>query len=130
MAKILLDTHVWLWLNTNRPRLGPTVLAQLENDEIDLYLSLASVWEIVLKHQKKKLPLPESPDAYVTSRLEKNGVATLPIEAQHIFRTASLPSIHSDPFDRLIVAQAQAYDLLLMTADQTICQYDCKTQLV
>jgi PIN domain nuclease of toxin-antitoxin system len=79
-VKILLDTHVWLWLQAEPDRLSEDALRPLGDTTNDLYLSAASGWEIAIKHALGKLSLPEPPERYVPSRLETSGVGALPVE--------------------------------------------------
>jgi PIN domain nuclease of toxin-antitoxin system len=122
--KILLDTHVWLWLQTEPDRLSDDALGHLHDATHDLYLSAASGWEIAIKHALGKLPLPEPPARYVPSRLETSGVSSLPVEMRHALHVSGLPSHHQDPFDRLLVAQAQLEGMHLMTVDSQLEPYE------
>jgi len=121
--KALLDTHVWLWLQTTPERLSGEALALVEDTSNDLFLSAASAWEIAIKYALGKLPLPEPPDRYVPSRLELSGTAALPVEIRHAVHVAALPPHHRDPFDRLLIAQAQLENLVLVTADGQLAPY-------
>ncbi len=125
--KILLDTHVWLWLQTAPERLSEEALGQLSDTGNDLFFSAASGWEVAIKHALGKLPLPEPPVSYVPSRLAANGVIAMPVVMRHSLRVADLPDHHRDPFDRLLVAQAQLDGLSLMTADPQLTRYDVDT---
>ncbi|HEV3312625.1 MAG TPA: type II toxin-antitoxin system VapC family toxin [Chloroflexota bacterium] len=120
--RILLDTHVFLWLNTNRRRLGG-YLSTIEDRETELILSAASSWEIVVKHHTGRLPLPEPPEQYLPSRMAQAGIIPLPIEHSHALAVARLPKLHRDPFDRMLIAQAQMLGLTLLTADATLSTY-------
>lgn len=122
--KILLDTHVWLWLQAEPDRLSDDALGHLGDTTNDLYLSAASGWEIAIKHALGKLPLPEPPERYVPSRLETSGVGALPVELRHALHVSGLPTHHQDPFDRLLVAQAQLEGMHLMTVDPRMERYD------
>lgn len=86
-------------------------------------LSAASAWEIAVKWSIGKLPLAAPPAEYVPSRLERQGVTGLPIEPRHALRVAALPQHHRDPFDRLLIAQAQVEDLYFLTADRALQAY-------
>jgi PIN domain nuclease of toxin-antitoxin system len=121
---ILLDTHVWLWLNSSTERIPPSTLAVLTDPDMDLYLSVASAWEIAIKYSSGKLPLPLEPALYISSRIAENGVRPLPIRLGHTFQAAALPLHHRDPFDRMLIAQAQIEGLPLATADPVIASYD------
>lgn len=121
----LLDTHIWLWINTDLERLRSDIRDLLANRDNELYLSVASVWEIVVKYTLGKLPLPEHPTSYIPSRQKLTGVRPLPIEQSHVLEVGNLPAHHADPFDRLIVAQARKDNMVLVTADATLAQYEC-----
>jgi PIN domain nuclease of toxin-antitoxin system len=128
-VKILLDTHVFLWLQTARKRLGEH-LALVEDPHNERLLSAASSWEIAIKHRLGRLPLPEPPQRYVPSRMRAIGAQGLAIEHRHALAVAELEPLHKDPFDRLLVAQAQALDVTILTADATVAQYPVRTLLV
>lgn len=120
----LLDTHVWLLLRTAPGRVDTAVRERLEDPDVDLLLSAASVWEIAIKYALGKLELPEAPGTYVPSRMRSDGVGALPITYTHALRVASLPFHHRDPFDRLLVAQAQVDALVLVTRDRVLERYE------
>lgn len=122
--RILLDTHVWLWMNQSPARLRAESRALLENSQNHLLLSAVSTWEIAVKHQLGKLDLPMAPVRYIPERMAENMVRALPIDVLHTLRAASLPLHHRDPFDRLLVAQAQIEGLELMTADRRMADYE------
>ncbi|MGH2854187.1 MAG: type II toxin-antitoxin system VapC family toxin [Solirubrobacteraceae bacterium] len=120
--RVLLDTHVFLWLQTEPERLG-CHLPVVEDPRNKLIVSAASSWEIAIKHALGRLPLPEPPQRYVPERLRAIGAEALPIEHSHALAVATLPPLHGDPFDRLLVAQAQLLDVPILTADPTVAQY-------
>lgn len=122
--RLLLDTHVWLWLQTAPDRIRPDVLALLRDTGNQLLLSAASAWEIAIKYRIGRLALPEEPATYVPDRLHRSGVDALPVSHSHALRVASLPAHHRDPFDRLLVAQAQLERLEIVTVDRSIGEYD------
>ena len=124
---ILVDTQCWLWMTSAPERLSASARALVESIDRELFLSAASAWEIAIKHALGKLRLPEPPADYVTSRLETLRVTPLAIEHVHALRVASLPPHHSDPFDRLLVAQAQIEGLPILTADPVFALYDVDT---
>jgi PIN domain nuclease of toxin-antitoxin system len=121
--RLLLDTHVWLWMIARPERLSAEARARLEDPANELFLSAASAWEISIKHRLGKLELPEPPERLVPSRLARDGVTPLPVTVDHALRVAVLPDLHRDPFDRLLVAQAQIEGLVLVTADPAIAGY-------
>jgi len=120
--KLLLDTHLLLWAAGNPERLSPSARTLLNAPENNLFFSAASLWEIVIK-----LGLGR-PDFHVDpQRLRKmlvvHGYTELPVTADHALKVQSLPLLHRDPFDRLLLAQARAEGMLLLTADAAITQY-------
>lgn len=126
---LLLDTHIFLWLQTDPDRLGehrPIV----EDERTQLLLSAASSWEIAIKYHLGRLPLPEAPERYVPDRIRAIGAQALAIEHPHALAVAALPWLHRDPFDRLLVAQATLLDLTIATADPAVAQYPIRTLLV
>lgn len=122
--RLLLDTHAFLWLHTERRRLPGALAALLIDPAHDLHLSVASAWEIGIKHSAGKLPMPERPAVWLGSRLPASGVRALAITLEHALRAADLPLHHRDPFDRLLVAQARTDGLTLVTADPKLSAYD------
>jgi PIN domain nuclease of toxin-antitoxin system len=123
-VKILLDTQCWLWMQVSPERLSQASKDLLIDPENELFLSAASAWEIAIKHSTGKLPLPIDPAEFVSSRMKAQGVAPLSIRHTHAFQVASLPFHHRDPFDRLLVAQAQLEGLKLMTSDGQLSAYE------
>jgi PIN domain nuclease of toxin-antitoxin system len=128
-VRVLLDTHVFLWLQTEPERLGDR-LALVEDNATTLLLSAASSWEMAIKYALRRLPLPEPPERYVPTRMRAIGAEALPIEHPHALAIASLPPLHRDPFDRLLVAQASVASAAILTADPAVAQYPTETLLV
>jgi PIN domain nuclease of toxin-antitoxin system len=120
---ILLDTQCWLWWLVSPEKLTASALARLADGENRLLFSAASSWEIAIKYTIGKLPLPEPPETFVASRLARDGVTPLPVEHLHALRVSALPLYHRDPFDRLLVAQAQIENVPIMTADPVFERY-------
>lgn len=123
-TKILLDTHVWLWMNGEPERLSHEAKNLLTAPDSTLFLSSASVWEVAIKVQSGKLVLPQSAERYVVARMAENQITALPINIGHALRAAGLPLHHRDPFDRMLVAQAQTEGIRLMTADRQLNFYE------
>ena len=115
MKRYLLDTHLIYWWMTADTRLGKATQRIIANSEI--VVSTASLWEMVLKNAKGKLPLPQGA---ITEQLEAQGFSLLPILPRHIEAARSLTCSHADPFDRLLIAQAYDERLLLLTRDTAI----------
>ncbi|MCV7385335.1 type II toxin-antitoxin system VapC family toxin [Mycolicibacter longobardus] len=124
MSRYLVDTHVWLWMQTDPGRLGDETRALVHDVRNTLLLSAASAWEIAIKYRLGKLPLPEPPTVYVPDRMRRSGTSPLPVDHAHTLRTAELPDHHRDPFDRVLIAQAQLLDLTIITADGQLSEYD------
>jgi len=125
--RILLDTQCWLWMSLSPDRLSANARSLLEDEEHELHLSIASAWEIAIKHALGKLRLPDPPASYVPSRLEAMRVRSLPIALEHALHVATLPLHHRDPFDRVLIAQAQVEDLSILTADPRFAAYNVTT---
>lgn len=123
MSQYLLDTQVWLWLQADPGRLSSTLVSELSAADT-VYVSAASAWEIAIKYGLGRLQLPEHPRTYLPSRLRNSGTTALPVEFDHVHRVADLPTHHRDPFDRLLIAQAQALNLPIVTADERFADYD------
>ncbi len=124
--RLLLDTHVFLWLQTDPERLRASTRTLLAATENEVYLSVASVWEMAIKTKLGRLPIPEPLDRYVPSRCDASGVGLLSISAASAFEVARLPDHHADPFDRMLVAQARVEGLQLVTNDREIRRYDVR----
>ncbi|MGH7563142.1 MAG: type II toxin-antitoxin system VapC family toxin [Gemmatimonadota bacterium] len=122
--RVLLDTHVWLWMVADPERLPQDAVALLEDPGNELLFSAASSFEIAIKCALGKLRLPASPSRYVPQQIERTGVTPIAIEHGHALAVADLPPHHRDPFDRLLVATAQLEAVPLMTADQQLAPYD------
>lgn len=122
--KLLLDTHVWLWLRSAPDRLSRAARAAIEDEGNALYFSAACAWEIATKNALGKLPLPTAPDAFVRDTIKRTAAVALSIGLEHAARAGLLPGLHRDPFDRLLVAQAQAERCRLVTIDKEIAAYD------
>jgi PIN domain nuclease of toxin-antitoxin system len=105
-------------------RLSARARSLVASTEHELFLSAASAWEIAIKHALGKLTLPEPPQKYVPARLDALRTSSLPIDHDHALRVAALPPHHRDPFDRMLVAQAQLENLPLLTADPIFGRYD------
>jgi PIN domain nuclease of toxin-antitoxin system len=122
--RLLLDTQAWLWLQVSPERLNDEAMALAEHPETELLLSAASSWEMSVKYAIGRLPLPVPPARYVPDRMRSNGVRGLPVTHRHTLHVAELPAHHRDPFDRLLIAQAQLDKLTILTADRIFEKYD------
>jgi len=122
--RVLLDTQVWLWMLAAPDRLSAESRALLAAPENELLFSAASAWEIAIKHGLGKLHLPESPAQYIPRMMVHTSVTPLPVHHRHALHVAELPGHHRDPFDRLLVAQAQEEGVPIISADGQFRQYD------
>lgn len=122
--KALLDTHAFLWWNTNDRRLSSAARAFIADGRNEVFVSAASAWEIAIKVARGRLDLPSTPAQYVAERLRSNGFSPLPIQMSHALEVYRLPFHHNDPFDRLLVAQSQLEKLPLLSGDEEIGRYD------
>lgn len=124
MSRYLLDTHVWLWMVTEPERLSADARVVIDNGADQLLLSTASTWEISIKYALGKLMLPRPPGEFIPQHLAASTTETLNVELAHTLRVADLPTLHRDPFDRLIIAQAQILSLPVITVDKKFDGYD------
>jgi PIN domain nuclease of toxin-antitoxin system len=122
--RLLLDTHVFLWFITADPRLPEPFKEAILDIENEAFLSVASFWEIVVKNQLGKLPLPESPGTYIPKERELHQIWSLPILESHLVQLSSLPLIHRDPFDRILICQAIANEMTIATVDPIVKKYE------
>lgn len=122
--RLLLDTQAWLWMVQQPSRLTEDLRARLVDPGTPLLLSAVSAWEIAVKHSLGKLALPAPPREFVPSRMRRDSVDGLPVTHAHALHVATLPWHHGDPFDRLLVAQAQLEKLPIVTSDPQIRRYD------
>jgi PIN domain nuclease of toxin-antitoxin system len=115
-------------MQTEPERFSTTIMESLLLDpEAELLLSAASSWEIAIKYRLGRLDLPAPPAEYVPTRMASSGVLGLPIEHAHSLQVAALPAHHRDPFDRLLIAQAQLESVPILTADSEFARYDVET---
>jgi PIN domain nuclease of toxin-antitoxin system len=122
-----LDTHAFLWWITEDRRLSARAREAMTDGGNDLLLSAVSGWEIAIKASLGRITLPIPIDGFLSEQLRRNGIGTLPIEMRHALGVHALPLLHRDPFDRLLVAQAQLEKLRILTSDPQIAQYDVET---
>lgn len=125
--RLLLDTHVWLWMATDPDRLSANAQESLKDSGNDVYLSAASVWELAIKHSIGKLKYVGNPAVQIPIHIDQTGVQVLSVTVDHALATLALPSHHRDPFDRILIAQARADGLTLMTVDKRFEAYDVPT---
>ena len=122
--KYLLDTVVWLWSLYDVDRLNARALDVLGNGREEMYLSAASAWEFTIKMRLNKMRFPEPPAVTVPQFMARQGIRPLAITQAHATKTYELPLWHSDPFDRLLIAQASLEEMTILTADREFRQYE------
>ncbi len=120
MTGLLLDTHVLLWWRGDYKRIPASVRDTIANPEIAVFFSAASIWEMAIKHASGKLRMP----ANLLETMVDRGFSELPVCASDGLRAGALPPHHADPFDRMLIAQAQSEGLTLVTGDARIAAYD------
>ena len=122
--RILIDTHCWLWMVSEPERLSKQARRKITDINNERVLSAASAWEIAIKHSIGKLDLPEPPVEFVPSRMALTLTTPLAVQLSHALQAARLPFHHRDPFDRLLIAQAQIEKTPILTADAEFSAYD------
>ena len=125
--RILVDTQCWIWMLAAPERFAPSTRLLLQDPSTELLLSAASIWEVAIKSGLGKLTLPGAPQAVVPEMMERSRVTSLPVLASHAIRVASLPYHHRDPFDRMLVCQAIAHGLTILSPDAAITSYPVLT---
>ncbi len=121
---LLLDTHVFLWWLDDSPRLGLKSRAAIADPDNTVWVSAATAWEIAIKTGLGRLEMSEPPEDILPREIERGGFRALAISVEHALRVRRLPPHHRDPFDRLLIAQASAEGLRLVTADRAFARYD------
>ena len=120
--RILIDTHIFLWFINNDPKLSPTAKTPLEWD-VELLLSVASLWEIAIKVSTGKMTLPKPFEIFIPEQLQQNDISVLPIETNHLTYVTTLPFHHRDPFDRLLIAQSIVEEIPIVNVDSAFDPY-------
>ncbi len=124
--KLLLDSNVLLWSIFDRKMLSSKVRRLIEDDAHEIFVSVASVWEISIKVAKGKLALPGGSIRYVMEQIQRTETTVLPLSNKHILRVETLPHHHGDPFDRMIVAQAMEEGCVILSSDVGMAAYDAR----
>ena len=124
---LLLDTNVLIWVLSASARISRRAKRALSRQGVPLIVSAASVWEIMVKSQAGRLSFREGLDAALDQILHRSPWTILPVSPEHLPVLAALPLLHRDPFDRLLIAQAQHEKLIIVTADEQIPKYNVRT---
>jgi PIN domain nuclease of toxin-antitoxin system len=125
-VKYLLDTHVLLWWLDDHSPLSSSARQTINHERNEIFVSAASLWEIAIKKNAGKLTAPDD----LLTILQQSRMSVLPINAQHAMTAGALPDHHSDPFDRMLIAQAMIEDLTIMTHDKVMQTYNAACLMV
>jgi PIN domain nuclease of toxin-antitoxin system len=121
--KILLDTHIFLWFISGDTQLSADVRDAIREPDNEIYLSAVSIWEVIVKYQLGKLPLPEHPETYLPKQRDLHQIASLSLDEDSVIQLAELPPLHRDPFDRMLICQALQKGLTIATVDSVVRAY-------
>ena len=121
--KILLDTHIFLWFISGDSRLSTGTQNAIRYSDNQVYLSVVSVWEVIVKYQLGKFLLPESPETYLPKQRDRHQIASLQLDEGSVAQLVKLPLLHRDPFDKILICQALEHNLTIATVDAAIRAY-------
>jgi len=121
--RLLVDTHVFLWFISGDNRLPDTMRDSIRDLNNEVYLSVVSLWEAIIKHRLGKLPLPQPPEVYLPTQRERHQISSLSLNEASVSQLVNLPPIHRDPFDRMLICQAMQHGLTIVTVDDVVGKY-------
>ena len=121
--RLLVDTHVFLWFISGDNRLPDTMRDSIRDLNNEVYLSVVSLWEAIIKHRLGKLPLPQPPEVYLPTQRERHQISSLSLNEASVSQLVNLPPIHRDPFDRMLICQAMQHGLTIVTVDEVVSKY-------
>jgi PIN domain nuclease of toxin-antitoxin system len=121
--RLLLDTHIFLWFISGDTRLPARWRDSMRDPGNEVYLSVVSLWEAIIKHCLGKLPLPHPPETYLPTQRVQHQIASLSLDEASVGHLATLPAVHRDPFDRMLVCQALEHALTIVTVDPVLEAY-------
>lgn len=121
--KLLLDTHIFLWLINKDKQLKQEIIDIISNTDNEVFLSVVSVWECVIKYQLGKLRLVEPPEIYLPRKRKEYIIQSLNVDEESIKYLPTLPLLHKDPFDRLLICQSLQHQAKIITTDNSILKY-------
>ncbi|MFB2972528.1 type II toxin-antitoxin system VapC family toxin [Aerosakkonema sp. BLCC-F183] len=121
--KILLDTHIFLWFISGDHKLSTDIRNAIRDRDNEVYLSVISIWEAIVKYQLGKLPLPEHPETYLPKQRDLHQIVSLALDESTVIQLAKLPPLHRDPFDRMLICQALQNGLTMATVDPAVRAY-------
>ncbi len=125
--RLLLDTCAFIWIASDAPELSSRAREIFRSPDNDVYLSAASTWEISVKHGLGRLPLPGAPETYVPGLRQRHGIEPLALNEEATLYLGRLPTLHRDPFDRMLVCQAIVEGMVILTPDELITQYPVRS---
>ena len=125
--RLLLDTCTFLWVVEGSPKLSTPARELFKDPANEVFLSAASAWEVIQKHVAGRLPLPETVERFIFHQREAHGILPLPLDESAVFHLQRLPALHRDPFDRMLICQAIAHSMAILTPDYLIAQYPVRT---
>ena len=121
--KLLLDSHTFIWWRDEKHKLSPTAFTEISNANNDVFLSVATVWEIQIKIALNKFKIKNGLESAIKDEQQNNNFQILPIELSHALYLENLPLHHKDPFDRLLISQAIVEKMTLVSADTNLAKY-------
>ena len=125
--RLLLDTHVFLWYISGDSKLAGSFRDAISDPNNEIFVSVVSFWEATIKFQIGKLPLPASPEDYLPAQRRSHQISSLLLNEESVGRLVDLPLHHNDPFDRILICQALSDELILVTVDPKISEYEVPT---
>jgi len=125
--KLLLDTCAFLWIVSGSDNLSIRAKEFFSDKDNDVFLSAVSAWEIAIKHSLGRLPLPGNPEMIIPEWRRLHGVESLRLDEASVLQLPKLPTVHNDPFDRMLICQAIVHGLIILTPDENILKYPIKT---
>ena len=125
---VLLDTCTFLWIVSGSPELSDTARKHFSDPANEVYLSVASAWEIIVKHKLGKLPLPGPPHEFIKKWRTRHEIDSLPLDESAVLQLSRLPDYHKDPFDRILICQAIAGGMVILTPDPRISKYPVRAE--
>lgn len=121
--RLLLDTHIFLWFVSGDKKLSIALREAISTPQNEIFLSVVSLWEIIIKYYLGHLPLSQPPEVYVPAQRRRLRIGSLAVDEGSVLQVAKLPPLHRDPFDRLLIGQAIEHDLKLVTGDAAVRSY-------
>jgi len=121
--KLLLDTHIFLWYISGDRKLADNTKDIISDPANEVYLSVVSLWEAIIKYRLGKLPLPQAPEIYLPEQRERHEMSSMVLDEASVKQLGQLPLLHRDPFDRMLICQAIEHNLAIVTIDPAIRIY-------